>query len=101
MNNVRDAGKKKKHANTGEIISIQTHTWYNVRFILQNVLLILFLISLSLQMYYPIILSFFFEKLRCINFFFWEEIRCINLIEIILFFVIKDRIFFFQVIYII
>ena len=62
-------------------------TWYNVWFILQNILEILFLklifISQSLQIYHYIIFSLF------------EKLRCINLIDIIKFFfffwVIKDR----------
>ena len=60
-------------------------TWYNVCFILQNILEIIFLklffISQSLQIYYYIIFSLF------------EKLRCINLIDIIKFFfwVIKDR----------
>ena len=60
-------------------------TWYNVWFILQNILEILFLklffISQSLQIYHYIIFSLF------------EKLRCINLIDIIkiFFWVIKDR----------
>ena len=60
-------------------------TWYNVWFILQNIMEILFLklffISQSLQIYHYIIFSLF------------EKLRCINLIDIIKFFfwVIKDR----------
>ena len=59
-------------------------TWYNVWFILQNILEILFLklffISPSLQIYHYIIFSLF-EKLRFINlidiikFFFWGDKR--------------------------
>ena len=60
-------------------------TWYNIWFIFQNILKILYLklffISQSLQIYHYIIFSLF------------EKLRCINLIDIINFFfgVIKDR----------
>ena len=60
-------------------------TWYNIWFIFQNILKILYLklffISQSLQIYHYIIFSLF------------EKLRCINLIDIIkiFFWVIKDR----------